>query len=51
MAFAENRQAFGNRNFSCIHCGICIDLRPIDRLRFDVKRTDFAALPVCGTRR
>jgi thioredoxin reductase/ferredoxin len=34
MAFAKNQQAFDNRNSSCIHCGICIDVCPMDVLSF-----------------
>ena len=35
MAFAKNQQAFDNRNSACIHCGICIDVCPMDVLAFD----------------
>ncbi len=35
MAFAKNQEAFDNRNSSCIHCGICIDVCPMDVLSFD----------------
>lgn len=35
MAFAKNQEAFDNRNSACIHCGICIDVCPMDVLRFD----------------
>jgi len=38
MAFAKNQQAFDNRNSSCIHCGICIDVCPMDVLSFDDKK-------------
>ncbi|MGQ0723294.1 MAG: NAD(P)-binding domain-containing protein [Candidatus Eiseniibacteriota bacterium] len=34
MAFAKNQQSFDNRNSSCIHCGICIDVCPMDVLSF-----------------
>ena len=36
MAFAKNQQAFDNTNSSCIHCGICIDVCPMDVLSFEV---------------
>lgn len=35
MSFAKNQEPFDNRNSSCIHCGICIDVCPMDVLRFD----------------
>ncbi|MFQ5414751.1 MAG: NAD(P)-binding domain-containing protein [Phycisphaerae bacterium] len=35
MAFAKNQQEFSNRNSSCIHCGICITVCPMDVLSFD----------------
>jgi polyferredoxin len=35
MSFAKNQQPFDNRNSSCIHCGICIDVCPMDVLSFD----------------
>jgi len=38
MAFAKNQQAFDNRNSSCIHCGICIDVCPMDVLSFDSEK-------------
>ncbi len=34
MAFAKNGEAFDNRNSSCIQCGICIDVCPMDVLSF-----------------
>lgn len=34
MAFAKNQQPFDNRNSACIHCGICIDVCPMDVLSF-----------------
>ncbi len=40
MAFAKNQEAFDNRNSSCIHCGICIDVCPMDVLSFDDKKPD-----------
>jgi len=35
MSFAKNQQAFDNTNSGCIHCGICIDVCPMDVLSFD----------------
>jgi NosR/NirI family nitrous oxide reductase transcriptional regulator len=35
MAFAKNQQPFDNSNSSCIHCGICIDVCPMDVLSFE----------------
>ena len=32
MAFAKNQESFDNRNSSCIHCGICIDVCPMNVL-------------------
>ncbi len=40
MAFAKNQQAFDNRNSGCIHCGICIDVCPMDVLAFDTSPTN-----------
>ncbi|MEZ4271027.1 MAG: NAD(P)-binding domain-containing protein [Myxococcota bacterium] len=34
MAFAKNQQPFDNTNSACIHCGICIDVCPMDVLSF-----------------
>jgi polyferredoxin len=34
MSFAKNQEAFDNRNSACIHCGICIDVCPMDVLSF-----------------
>ena len=34
MAFAKNQISFDNRNSSCIHCGICVDVCPMDVLSF-----------------
>lgn len=34
MAFARNGEAFSNKNSSCIHCGICISVCPMDVLSF-----------------
>lgn len=34
MAFAKKQQYFDNTNSSCIHCGICIDVCPMDVLSF-----------------
>lgn len=38
MAFARNGETFSNKNSSCIHCGICITVCPMDVLSF--KRED-----------
>lgn len=35
MAFAKNQQPFDNSNSACIHCGICIDVCPMDVLAFE----------------
>jgi len=35
MGFAKNQQAFSNKNSSCIHCGICVTVCPMDVLSFD----------------
>ncbi len=35
MAFAKNQEPFDNTNSSCIHCGICITVCPMDVLSFD----------------
>ncbi|MCH9002888.1 MAG: NAD(P)-binding domain-containing protein [Planctomycetes bacterium] len=35
MGFAKNQQEFSNINTSCIHCGICITVCPMDVLTFD----------------
>jgi len=35
MAFAKNTQPFDNSNSVCIHCGICIDVCPMDVLSFE----------------
>ncbi len=35
MGFAKNQQAFSNINSSCIHCGICVTVCPMDVLSFD----------------
>jgi len=46
MAFAKNQEAFDNRNSSCIHCGICIDVCPMDVLSFDTgKPENVVSLP------
>jgi len=34
MSFARNGQSFDNRNSSCIHCGICISVCPMNVLSF-----------------
>lgn len=38
MAFAKNQQPFGNNNSSCIQCGICVTVCPMDVLSFDNNR-------------
>ena len=35
MDFAKNQKPFDNKNSSCIHCGICITVCPVDVLSFD----------------
>jgi thioredoxin reductase/ferredoxin len=40
MAFAKNQEPFDNRNSSCIQCGICIDVCPMDVLSFDSAKPD-----------
>jgi len=35
MAFAKNGEAFSNKETSCIHCGICITVCPMDVLAFE----------------
>lgn len=37
MAFAKNQEPFDNTNSSCIHCGICITVCPMDVLQFETK--------------
>lgn len=37
MAFAKNGQAFSNKETSCIQCGICITVCPMDVLSFKLK--------------
>lgn len=37
MAFAKNGQSFSNKETSCIHCGICITVCPMDVLTFTLK--------------
>ncbi|MDH3648778.1 MAG: NAD(P)-binding domain-containing protein [Saprospiraceae bacterium] len=44
MAFAKNQQAFDNTNSSCIHCGICITVCPMDVLSFDLKDSNKVAI-------
>jgi formate hydrogenlyase subunit 6/NADH:ubiquinone oxidoreductase subunit I len=47
MQFAKNQQRFDNTNSSCIHCGICIDVCPVDVLAFsNVPRTKGKSLPI-----
>lgn len=35
MGFARNEEAFDNANSSCIGCGICVTVCPVDNLGFD----------------
>jgi len=35
MSFAKNQQPFDNSNSACIHCGICIDVCPMNVLSFE----------------
>ena len=35
MSFAKNQQSFSNADTSCIQCGICITVCPMDVLNFD----------------
>lgn len=37
MAFAKNQAPLDNTNSSCIQCGICIDVCPMDVLSFDLR--------------
>ena len=37
MHYAKNQIPFDNTNTSCIHCGICIAVCPVDVLSFDSK--------------
>jgi ferredoxin len=39
MAFAKNQQPFSNETTSCIQCGICVTVCPMDVLSFDNNRT------------
>jgi thioredoxin reductase/ferredoxin len=39
MQFAKNKQPFDNSNTACIHCGICIDVCPMDVLKFESSDT------------
>jgi len=40
MAFAKNGQHFSNQETSCIHCGICITVCPMDVLKFEQLPTE-----------
>ena len=40
MAFAKNGQHFSNQETSCIHCGICITVCPMDVLQFEQLPTE-----------
>ena len=35
MSFAKNQQSFSNVDTSCIHCGICVTVCPLDVLSFN----------------
>ncbi len=35
MSFAKNQQSFSNADTSCIQCGICVTVCPMDVLSFD----------------
>ena len=39
MAHAKNQEPFSNENSSCIQCGICVTVCPMDVLSFDNDRT------------
>lgn len=39
MQYAKNKQPFDNSNTACIHCGICIDVCPMDVLKFESSDT------------
>jgi NosR/NirI family transcriptional regulator, nitrous oxide reductase regulator len=39
MSFARNGASFDNRNSSCIHCGICISVCPMNVLSFQRRAT------------
>ncbi len=50
MAFAKNQQPFDNSTSSCIQCGICIDVCPMDVLSFDLgDRPVRRSLPVVSS--
>lgn len=38
MSFAKNQTSFSNEETSCIHCGICVTVCPMDVLSFDRNR-------------
>ena len=44
MAFAKNQQAFDNKNSTCIQCGICIDVCPMDVLSFSTESSEASAI-------
>ncbi len=48
MAFAKNQQPFDNSNSACIHCGICIDVCPMDVLSFETSDGRATALIADG---
>jgi len=43
MQFAKNQQEFSNKNTSCIQCGICITVCPMDVLKFGEQVTEMEA--------
>ncbi len=43
MQLAKNSQPFDNSNTGCIHCGICIDVCPMDVLSFETSSGTVAA--------
>ena len=42
--FAKNQQAFDNKNFTCIQCGICIDVCPMGVLSFSTESSETSAI-------
>jgi NAD-dependent dihydropyrimidine dehydrogenase PreA subunit len=38
QSFAQRKQAFSNAQTSCIQCGICIEVCPMDVLSFSSER-------------
>ncbi len=50
MSFAKNQQSFSNENSSCIHCGICVTVCPMDVLSFDNQRRGTITQKLFGPR-